>query len=56
MQLVKFARNLGVIVAYDLSLDSFYINNMRHSAPYALYKIGRIRIFFDEKILKFLLL
>ena len=40
------ARNLGVIVANDLSTD-VYINNLCRSASFALYKKGRIRNLLD---------
>ena len=42
------ARNLGVIVTNDLSMD-VYINNLCRSASFALYKIGRIRNLLDAK-------
>ena len=45
---VKSARNLGVIVANDLSMN-VYINNICRSASYSLYKIGRIRNLLDRK-------
>ena len=45
---VKSARNLGVVVANDLSME-IYINNICRSASYEVYKIGRIRNFLDDK-------
>ena len=45
---VNSARNLGVVVTKDLSMDK-YINNKCRSASYALYKIGRIRNCLDGK-------
>ena len=42
IQPANSARNLGVIVTNDLSMD-VYINNLCRSASFALYKIGRIR-------------
>ena len=48
VQPVKSARNLGVIFENDLRMDT-YIQNICRSASYALYKIGRIRNYLDEK-------
>ena len=48
IQPVKSARNLGVIFENDLRMDD-YIKNICRSASYALYKIGRIRHFLNEK-------
>ena len=48
IQPVKSARNLGVIFENDLRMDD-YIKNICRSASYALYKIGRIRNFLDQK-------
>lgn len=48
IQPVQSARNLGVVVTSDLSMD-VYINNICRSASFALYKIGRIRNLLDEK-------
>ena len=42
------AHNLGVIFENDLRMDT-YIQNICRSASYALYKIGRIRNYLDEK-------
>ena len=48
IQPVKSARNLGVIFENDLRMDT-YIQNICRSASYALYKIGHIRNYLDEK-------
>jgi hypothetical protein len=48
VQPVKSARNLGVIIENDLSMD-VYINNICRSASFSLYKIGHIRNFLDMK-------
>ena len=48
IQPANSARNLGVIVTNNLSMD-VYINNVCRSASFALYKIGRIRNLLDEK-------
>ena len=48
IQPANSARNLGVIVTNDLSMD-VYINNLCRSASFALYKIGRIRNLLDVK-------
>ena len=48
VQPVKSARNLGVIFENDLRMDT-YIQNICRSASYAMYKIGRIRNYLDEK-------
>ena len=45
---VNSTRNLVVIVANDLPME-LYINTLRQSASFALYKIGRIRNLLDEK-------
>ena len=54
VQPVKSARNLGVIFENDLRMDT-YIQNICRSASYALYKIGRIRNYLDEKSTKTLI-
>ena len=45
---VKSAQNLGVIFENDLRMDD-YIKNICRSVSYALYKIGHIRHFLNEK-------
>ena len=45
---VDSARNLGVVVQNDLKMDLF-VNNICRSASFALYRIGQIRKFLDEK-------
>ena len=52
VQPVKSAHNLGVIFENDGYL---YIQNICRSASYALYKIGRIRNYLDEKSTKSLI-
>ena len=48
IQPANSARNLGVIVTNDLSMD-VYINNLCRSASFAFYKIGRIPKLLDAK-------
>ena len=48
IQPVKSARNLGVIFESDLKMND-YVNNICRSASFALYKIGRIRNFLNQK-------
>lgn len=45
---VKCARNLGVVVSKDLTMDK-YISNKCRSASFALYKIGHIRKCLDAR-------
>ena len=47
IELVKSARNLGIIVQNDLKMDIF-VNSICRSASFALYRIGQIRKFLDQ--------
>ena len=51
IQPANSARNLGVIVTNDLSMD-VYINNLCRSASFAFYRIDRIRNLLDAKSTK----
>ncbi len=48
IQPVNSARNLGVIVQNDLQME-IYVNNICKSASFALYRIGKIRKYLNEK-------